>query len=419
MHLKYFLVFLTALLLNCAFPIEIIEEDNVLILTTENFDFALEKYDKILVEFYAPWCGHCQALAPEYSKAATQLKEMNSEIRLGKVDATVEKELAQSRDIKGYPTLTFFRNRSPIDYSGPRKADGIIQWIEKKTGPPTTTIQSQEELDSFSDTQNVVIVGFFASEIEAAPFMQVARKMDKHSFGFVTEKEIFDSALSGEEGIIVYKGFDERKVVFDQALEVELIETFINIHQFELVSEFSPELSERFFEANIEKHLIFFAPKGVQVTDDVVDILRKLAQDYRGRMLFISVDSNADQFKGILEFFGISSSEIPCLRAVILQEEVARYKQKKTELTEDGVRTFVEDFLAGKLNPDLKSQDAPEDWDTKPVKILTSSNFAEVVLERKGRRVLVEFYAPWCGHCKALAPIWDQLGAFYYLIIII
>ena len=118
------------------------EEDNVLVLTEENFKNVIENNKFVFVEFYAPWCGHCKTLAPEYAKAATQLAENESPIKLAKVDATEEGSLAEKYDVRSYPTLKFFTNGIPTAYgtetrctqyfvgNRPRTADAIISWVE-------------------------------------------------------------------------------------------------------------------------------------------------------------------------------------------------------------------------------------------------------------------------------------------------
>lgn len=78
------------------------------------------------MEFYAPWCGHCKKLTPHYSAAATALKEASSPIRLAKVDATVQKNLARLHAVHGYPTLYFYVNGGKVKFSGPRTKEGII-----------------------------------------------------------------------------------------------------------------------------------------------------------------------------------------------------------------------------------------------------------------------------------------------------
>lgn len=89
-------------------------------------DFKEVKKGIWLVEFYAPWCGHCKSLAPEYEKAAKALKGIAN---IAAVDATKEQVDVQ---IQGYPTIKFYVDGRPTDYDGPRTADGIIDYVLRK-----------------------------------------------------------------------------------------------------------------------------------------------------------------------------------------------------------------------------------------------------------------------------------------------
>lgn len=109
----------------------------------------------------APWCGHCKALAPEYAKAAQKLAESGSDVKLAKVDATIETELAEKNSIRGYPTLKFYKKGNALDYGGGRKAEDIVSWLKKKTGPPAKDLQSVDDAKKFVEANNVAIVGFF------------------------------------------------------------------------------------------------------------------------------------------------------------------------------------------------------------------------------------------------------------------
>lgn len=100
---------------------------DVLVLNENNFDATIAANEEVMVEFYAPWCGHCQRLKPEYDIAAKQLKYNSPPIYIAKVDCIVNKDLCKKYDITGYPTLKIFTaDGESSKYDGPLKAEGIV-----------------------------------------------------------------------------------------------------------------------------------------------------------------------------------------------------------------------------------------------------------------------------------------------------
>jgi protein disulfide isomerase len=114
---------------------EITKEKGVMVLTEDNFEQAIKENPMILVEFYAPWCGHCKSLAPEYEKAAAVLAKNDPPIPLAKLDADKHQALAEKYGIEGFPTLFWFKDGEKSAYGGGMEKDGIVSWVQKKTGP--------------------------------------------------------------------------------------------------------------------------------------------------------------------------------------------------------------------------------------------------------------------------------------------
>lgn len=95
-----------------------VDETDVVVLGSNNFTSFVATNQYVMVEFYAPWCGHCQQLAPEWAAAATALKEQN--ISVAKVDATVHQEVGELFGVSSYPTLFFFVDGGNVPYTGER-----------------------------------------------------------------------------------------------------------------------------------------------------------------------------------------------------------------------------------------------------------------------------------------------------------
>uniref|UniRef100_A0A8C9VKA7 Protein disulfide-isomerase n=1 Tax=Scleropages formosus TaxID=113540 RepID=A0A8C9VKA7_SCLFO len=396
---------------------EIPEEEDVLVLKKSNFDEALQAHPNLMVEFYAPWCGHCKALAPEYAKAAGMLKADSSDIRLAKVDATEETELAQEFGVRGYPTIKFFKGgekQSPKEYSAGRQADDIVSWLKKRTGPPASMLTELTQAESLIADSEVTVIGFFKNvESDGAKaFLKAAEAVDDIPFGITSEDAIFSKFEVSKDGVVLFKKFDEGQNTFDGEVSKENLLSFIKANQLPLVIEFTEQTAPKIFGGDIKSHILMFVPKADSDFQDKLGQFKKAAEGFKGKILFIYIDSDLDDNQRILEFFGLKKDECPAIRLITLEDEMTKYKPDTEEITAENIISFCTRFIEGKLKPHLMSQDIPEDWDKNPVKVLVGKNFEDIVFNPT-KNVFVEFYAPWCGHCKQLAPIWDKLGEKY------
>ncbi|XP_078427363.1 protein disulfide-isomerase [Cetorhinus maximus] len=400
-----------------ALAADIPEEEDVLVLKKDNFEEALQKYQHLLVEFYAPWCGHCKALAPEYAKAAAKLKEEGSEIRLAKVDATEESDLAQMFSVRGYPTIKFFKNgdkSNPKDYSAGRQHEDIINWLKKRMGPAADIITEADAAEKLVDSSEVVVIGFF-KDVEggdAKIFLQAAEAFDEVPFGITAKADIFTKYDVKKDGVVLFKKFDEGRNIYDGEVTKENIIEFIKNNQLPLVIEFTEQSAPKIFGGDIKTHVLLFIPKSSTSFEGNLNSFKKAAESFKGKILFIYIDSEVEDNQRVLEFFGLKKEECPAIRLITLEEEMTKYKPESEDITVENVRIFCNQFLEGKLKPHLMSQDVPEDWDKTAVKVLVGKNFEEVAFDET-KDVFIEFYAPWCGHCKQLAPIWESLGEKY------
>jgi protein disulfide isomerase family A protein 3 len=110
----------------------------VKVAVAKNFEELVANTKKdVLIEFYAPWCGHCKAMIGDYAAAAKHLTEdtalKSASFVVAAVDATAERDVANKFDISGYPTLKYLRyGKNPQDYDGGRKKKDLVDFMVKK-----------------------------------------------------------------------------------------------------------------------------------------------------------------------------------------------------------------------------------------------------------------------------------------------
>ncbi|CAO4370235.1 unnamed protein product [Caenorhabditis nigoni] len=390
------------------------DSENVLVLTESNFEETINGNEFVLVKFYAPWCGHCKSLAPKYDEAADILKEEGSDIKLAKVDATENQALASKFEVRGYPTILYFKSGKPTKYTGGRATAQIVDWVKKKSGPTVTTVETAEQLNELKSKNRVVVLGYFkdAKSEAATIFNEVADSVDDIFFAVAGSADVAASATLEADGVSLIRtdGDDSETntIVESEIINSVALKQWIHAYKLSPVTEFTHDSAQEIVGGDLKKFHFLIIRKSDSSFDETIAKFTEVAKLFRAKVIFVLLDVDVEENGRILEFLGVDAKKTPANRIVSLADQVEKFKPQDGEDYE----AFTNSYLDGKSTQDLKAQDLPEDWDSQPVKVLVASNFNEIALD-ESKTVFVKFYAPWCGHCKQLVPVWDELAEKY------
>jgi protein disulfide-isomerase A1 len=381
------------------------EDSDVITLNTENFQKHIEENPLIAVEFYAPWCGHCKALAPEWEKAAASLK---GKVPIAKVDCTEEQTLCQNFEVQGYPTLKLFRNgeASPLEVA--RKAEPIVAFLTAELEPAVTLLNTQADVESFLASHPVAALGYFDNNHDDryTTFDQLASKL-RHStsFGAITNSEVAPD--TPRPSIIFHRNFDEPTVTYSGEIDGTNLNSWIARQKIPALGEISQETYQIYMGSGLPVGYLFINPE-----DDNKDLLagvKEIAKKVKEHLVLAWIDNTKYGQHGVR--MGLSGKTVPSFAIDNIVSGTRFLFPESDTFSAEALEQWFDRYLANEIEAHIKSEPIPED-NSGPVKVIVAHTFDSIVKD-SSKDVLVEFYAPWCGHCKKLAPVWEELGASY------
>ena len=345
-------------------------------------------------------CGHCKRLKPEFQKAASILKANDPPVHLAQVDCTdAGKDTCGRFSVSGYPTVKIFREGElSSDYNGPREAGGIVKYMKSQVGPASKEVKSDADLAALLAKPEVVVVAYGK---DTDVFMKVANaQRETVAFGHYPD--------SSKSGIVLHRPkilqskFEDAEVKYEGKMDKDHLTKWILDNYHGLVGHRTMDNMKEFKEPLVVAYYDVDYVKNVKGTNYWRNRVMKVAKGFSGLNFAVA---NKNDFQHEASEFGLDvvTAEKPL---VAIKSSKGKFVMKD-DFDMPNFEKFLKDYEAGNLEAYLKSEPVPTQ--DGPVKIAVAKNFDELV-NKNEKDILIEFYAPWCGHCKKLAPTYDELG---------
>jgi len=387
-----------------------VEKVDVKPLTDSDFETTVHQNDLVLVEFYAPWCGHCKRFASEYNRIDQNLQARRSPVKVFNAKSEDTPNALAKYQVGGYPTILLFVHGHPIPYSGTRSESAILEWLETVSKISARQIDSAEELNLLRESQDVVTV-FWGddSEEEYKVFDAVAKRFEGLPFVYTSEKFIKRKIGASDEVKITLLRKWEPEVIHynEQSFDSQGIANWISYSNKPEVTIYNQQVFERVFQSTPPAMFLLLIndEKGQQAVEVFKQTAKTLFKDIQMIIGYAEEPATVP----LLDFSGLQRDEVPavCIFEPVPGNYPLKYKMDGP-VTEENIIKFHDEYVnkAGKTYQ--KSLPIPETND-EPVKIVVGDTFDNIVLDST-KDVLIEFFSPGCNRCNEFAPVYEEVA---------
>ncbi|XP_078543638.1 protein disulfide-isomerase TMX3 [Lissotriton helveticus] len=190
------------------------------------------KDDIWLVDFYAPWCGHCKKLEPVWLEVGLEMKSSGSPVKVGKMDATVHSGIASEFGVRGFPTIKLLKGELAYNYRGPRTKDDIIEFANRVAGPVIRPLPSQQMFDHVQKRHRVLFLYVGGESTLKEKYIEVASELIVYTYFFSASEDVLPEYVTLHEipAVLVFK--DSTYFVYDEYEDGDL-SSWINKERFQ------------------------------------------------------------------------------------------------------------------------------------------------------------------------------------------
>ncbi|XP_058031953.1 thioredoxin domain-containing protein 5 isoform X1 [Ahaetulla prasina] len=321
------------------------------------------------VMFFAPWCGHCQSLQPTWNKLADKYNNMdNPQVYVVKVDCTTDTPLCSEYGVRGYPTLKLLRRHQEDEkYQGPRELESLENWMLKKLKKASDEEEPKRKPSKAPDTKQ----GLY--ELSAANFKQHVAE-GNHFIKFYAPWCGHCKALAPT--------WEQLSMSLEQSKSVKIGKVDCTEH-----STICSENQVRGYPT-----LLWFR------SGEKVD-------QYKGKR---DLDSLKEYIESQLKDSKEAMNDVKPTKAPLPEITPEHVTQQGDRVQMD--RSDRSDGIT--INSTVRKE---EPWENEEItgpkkgKVLSLSE-KDFDKEVANGITFIKFYAPWCGHCKNLAPVWENLS---------